>query len=57
MTEVKYNIPIEVTKEKLDYLKVRFPMQVAWRTDSEGKHWIKLWDMSARKRFEHELNK
>jgi len=55
--DIKYDYPIQVTKEKLDYLKPRFSMQIAFRKDDNGQWWVKLWDMRDKERFERELNK
>jgi hypothetical protein len=38
---IKYNEPIEVTKEQKDKLTTVLSGVIAHRTDENGKHWIK----------------
>lgn len=39
--EIKYDTPIEVTKEQLDKIRTDLAGVCAYRTDENGKHWIK----------------
>lgn len=41
MSELKYNIPVEVTKEQYDRLKVEASGIIAHRQEN-GRYWIKL---------------
>lgn len=51
--EIKYDTPIEVTREQYRRIAVRFGQLIAHRKDKKGLYWIKLWDM----RFKDELAK
>ena len=53
--DIKYDAPIEVTKEQYDRIKIKFAGLVAHRVDSDGRYWIKLWHMKYRVHLENEL--
>ena len=53
--EVKYNTPIQVTKEQKDTVAKSFSGICAHRTDSNGNHWVSLW--FCRPEFKFMLNK
>jgi hypothetical protein len=56
MIELKYNTPVEVSKEQYQSITNRYRMIVAHRKDDQGRYWIKLWAMEYRERLEKELN-
>jgi len=53
---IEYDVPIEVTGEQRRRIARKFPMIVAHREDSEGRHWIKLWAMEYKEALQRELN-
>jgi len=57
MIELKYNTPVEVTREQYRRITNRFKMIVAHRRDDQGRYWIKLWVMEYKEAVERELNK
>lgn len=57
MIELKYDTPVEVTREQYKRVRDRFKMIVAHRRDGEGKYWIKLWGMEYKDDVEKVLNK
>lgn len=54
--KIKYNTPIEVTREQYRRITGKFKMIVAHRKDEEGRYWIKLWAMEFKEQLEKELS-
>ena len=48
---MKYDIPVEVTKEQYNYLKVNYAGIVAHKNEDE-RYWIKLWMMKYKDEIE-----
>ncbi len=55
--EIKYDTPIEVTKEQYKRVTERFRQLIAHRIDRRGRHWVKLWAIGYKEELEKELNK
>ena len=43
--DIRYDVPIEVTRKQYDILRVECTGILAHRIDNEGKCWIKVWLM------------
>ena len=57
MIELKYNVPVEVTKLQLNEMMRKFHGIIAGREDSEtGKCYIKIWMMTYKTQVENYLN-
>lgn len=55
-TAMIYDTPFEVSFDTYQRIKTRLRGIVATREDG-GRYFVKLWDMSFRAEFEHEINK
>ena len=53
--EIKYDTPIEVTREQYYRVIKKFAEIVAYRIDKQGKYWVKLWVMSFKEKLRKEL--
>ena len=54
--EIKYDIPIEVTKKQYQRIIKKFSQIIAHRIDDDdGRYWIKLWAMEFKDELEKEL--
>ena len=52
---MKYDTPVEITKEQYNYLKVNYAGIVAHKNE-DGRYWIKLWMMKYKDEIELFLN-
>ena len=55
--EIKYDVPIEVTRKQYRRVITKFGQLVAHRVDSKGRYFIKLWDMRFKNKLREELKK
>ena len=56
-SEIKYDTPIEVTREQYQRVAVMFGQLIAHRKDKKGRYWIKLWDPRFKEELRKELSK
>lgn len=57
MVDIRYDVPIEVSRVQYRRVVSRFGQLIAHRVDSRGRYWVKLWVMEFREELEAELNK
>ena len=54
--DIRYDVPIEVTKKQYRRIVTRFGQLVAHRVDRKGRYFIKLWTMDYKEELKKELN-
>lgn len=54
--EIRYDVPIQVTRKQYRRIISRFGQLIAHRVDSKGRYWIKLWAMDYKDELKHELS-
>jgi len=57
INDMKYNVPVEVTKNQYFKVIVEFAGVIAHRIDDDGRYWIKLWWPKYKKELITFLNK
>ena len=53
--DIKYDIPIEITKQQFIKIIPMFNGYIAWRKIKDGKYEIKLWFMKYKKELQNRL--
>ena len=52
--DIKYDTPIEVSKEQYKRLIIQFAGVIAHRNEN-GRYWIKIWLMRFKEKLQHAL--